>query len=56
MKVYIIVSGLDYGYTVDDAGIEAVFTNKKKAEKECEILKKENKYRNYWVENWETVK
>lgn len=37
MKVYIICSGLDYGCTVDDAGIEAVFTNKKKLKKNAKF-------------------
>ena len=56
MKVYIIIGGLDFKCTADDVAVEAVYTNKKLAQEKCAILKKENKYRDYWIEEWETSK
>ena len=56
MKVYIIMSGLDFGCTADDVAVEEVYTNKKRAQEKCAILKKENQYRDYWVEERETSK
>ena len=56
MKIYIIMSGLDFKCTVDDVAVEAVYTNKKHAQEKCDILKKENKYRDCWIEERETSK
>lgn len=56
MIVYVIMGGLCFDCATDDAGIEAIYTSKKKAEKARENMKKENKYRDYWIEEWETRK
>ena len=56
MTVYVIMSGMRFDCCVDDASIEAIYTNKKKAEKARENIVKENKYRNYWLEEWKTEK
>lgn len=56
MTVYVIMGGLCFDYATDDVGIEAIYTNKKKAEKAKENIAKENKYRDYWIEEWETEK
>lgn len=56
MIVYVVMGGLCFDYVTDDMEIEAIYTSKKKAEKAKENLTKENKYRDYWVEKWETEK
>ena len=56
MIVYVIMGGMQFDYCVDDVSIEAIYTSKKKAEKARENMVKENKYRDYWIEEWETEK
>lgn len=56
MIVYVIMGGMQFDYCVDDVSIEAIYTSKKKAEKARENIVKENKYRDYWIEEWETEK
>lgn len=56
MIVYVIMGGMRFDCCVDDASIEVIYTNKKKAEKARENIVKENKYRDYWIEEWETEK